>query len=468
MGDIGMRQEVRSFVTQNTSPDALQSEIMAAGDRLGSWTRLVQIRGASEVLFCLETWLRGIESFFNLQHLPLSEAEKAELTTRNFVPEIEILRRAIQISEGYACALMRPEVAGAFNIEEFIRGQIRREHLTNLDEGHLVEQLTPADSIAQLLDSLNDLRVTIDALDVQSGLGCGLFVSLGRIYRREIRTCRYVELLLKQGSRLQASVVENQSLAGSLRTIPDEAVRRDIVQILADLFQFLKYLKLVRSDLAGDLPLKHNLVLFSLLHQEMIRLSESIRNRFLRRRDANPALRTAAELVAYSIKEECHRVLNKELPFVAAEIEPSRVYTRIENSDGLLRNCCESSVLNLLQAIDAGFDAASLFPTRAERLLSSEKLRKDLWELRHWLMEILESGDHPDSNTMVERFISFKDASQQSLMYRDWGNFEAFLDAVTTSTDPTENRIHIRKFAGYLEMLIQEVSKRSVFQQQKP
>lgn len=52
-------------------------------------------------------------------------------------------------------------------------------------------------------------------------------------------------------------------------------------------------------------------------------------------------------------------------------------------------------------------------------------------------------------------------------MYRDWEDFEAFLDTMTTSSNLPENRMHIRKFAGYLEMLIQEVSKRSVFQQRK-
>jgi hypothetical protein len=260
MGDIGMRQEVRSSVTQDSLPDPLKSEICAGGERLGNWIRQVHVRGASDILFCLEAWLRGIESFLDLQHLPLSEAEKAELTTRSFVPEIKILRRGVQISEGYACALIRPEVAGAFKIEDFIRGQIRKDRLMNLDEGHLVQQVTPADSIVQLLESLNDLRVTIDALNAQSGSDCQLFVSLGRIYRREIKNCRYIELLLKQGSRLQSSLIENQSLAKPLRSIPDDAVRRDIVRVLAELFQFLKYLKLVRSDLAGDYPLKHQVI----------------------------------------------------------------------------------------------------------------------------------------------------------------------------------------------------------------
>jgi hypothetical protein len=462
-----MRQEVKPSMTQDSLPYALESEIVAAGGRLRNWIGQVQVRGAADSLFCLETWLRGIESFFDLQHLPLSEAEKAELTTRSFAPEIKILRRAIQIGEGHACALIKPEVAGAFNVEEFIRGEIRKDRLMNLDEAHWVEQAGPAESIAQLMESLNDLRVTIDALNLQSELCCQLFVSLGRIYRREIRNCRYIEILLKQGSRLQRSLIENQLLAKPLRSIPEDGVRRDIIEVLAGLFQFLKYLKLVRSDLARDCPLKHNLVIFSLLHEEMTGLSEFIRNRFLRWSNTNSSLRMAAELVAYSIREESHRVLNRELPFVARETEPSTVYKRIENSDGLLRNCCERGVLALLQAIDGNFDAAVLFPTRAERLVSTEKLRKGLWELRQWLMQMLESSDEPDSNKIVDRFVSFKHASLPSLMYRDWEDFEAFLDAVTTSSNHLEIRTNIRRFAGFLETLIKEVSKRSVFQERK-
>jgi hypothetical protein len=50
-------------------------------------------------------------------------------------------------------------------------------------------------------------------------------------------------------------------------------------------------------------------------------------------------------------------------------------------------------------------------------------------------------------------------------MYRDWAEFEAFSDALAISTNFIEIRTHIRKFTGFLETLIQEVSKRSVFQE---
>jgi len=53
-------------------------------------------------------------------------------------------------------------------------------------------------------------------------------------------------------------------------------------------------------------------------------------------------------------------------------------------------------------------------------------------------------------------------------MYRDWAEFEAFSDALSISTNFIEIRTHIRKFADFLEMLIQEVSKRSIFQDKPP
>jgi hypothetical protein len=60
-----MRQEVRALVSHDSFPDALQSEIVAGTSRLRSWIRQIQVHGAAESLFCLETWLRGTESFLD-------------------------------------------------------------------------------------------------------------------------------------------------------------------------------------------------------------------------------------------------------------------------------------------------------------------------------------------------------------------------------------------------------------------
>ena len=463
-----MLAEIKAPSGQDSLLEALNSETIAGSESLVAWIRQVHAQGAIDSLFGLETWLKGIRSFFSLEHLPLSETEKAELVGRNFTPEIEVVRQAVQICEASACEVMKSEAGGKIEFDEFIEVQLRRDRILDFHVSRMMEQLTPSDSICELMEFLNDLRVTIDAVKGQSSSGYQLFLSLGRCFARELKNCRYVDMLLSQRFRLQYDLVDNEALSDALRGIPEDAVRRNAILALLYLFRLLKYLRLISADLAQDHPLKQNLVLFSLIHKEMGSLADFVTARFLKEKESPDALRNAAELVAYSLKIESHRVMSRELIFVSREVEPSNVYTRVENTHGLLRNCCESCIVTLLQAIDKNFDASSLFPSRAERLMSAEKLRQDLWDLRQWLIDMLGNREELDSNKIIERLTSFKEANLHSLMYRDWAEFESFLEALTISGNFIEIRTHMRKFVSFLEMLIQEISKRSVFQERQP
>jgi hypothetical protein len=197
-------------------------------------------------------------------------------------------------------------------------------------------------------------------------------------------------------------------------------------------------------------------------------LSDFLRARFLKSKDLANGWHNAAELVAYSLKTEAQRVLDRELIFMSRESDPVPLYARIENSHGMLRCCCQSGILTLAQSIDKAFDATALFPSRADSLISAEKVRQDLWDLRQWLSDISSSREELDSNRIIERLATFKDNSLRFLMYRDWAEFEEFSDAVAIAGNYIEIRTHIRKFVNYLEMLIQEVSKRSVFRDKPP
>jgi hypothetical protein len=463
-----MHPDSRSHSGQDLFLDALHSEIIAGSENLASWIRQIQAQGAIDSIFGLEVWLKGLRSFFNADHLPLSDREKSELATRSFASEIEVVREAIQICEAYACEVMIPDISGKLEFEEFIEIQMRRDRMLDSNISRVVQQLTPRDSVSQLSESLNDLRIMIDAFKFKNILNYQLFMSLGRCFSRELKNCRYIDMLMGQSLRLPYGLIENKSLAGVLRRISEDALRRNLSSALLYLFRFLKCLKFVSLDLKQDRPLKRNLVIFSLLHEEMGNFSDLLKTRISRNREVGHAVRNAAELIAYSMKTESQRVLNRELILVSREVDPATVYARIENGHGLLRNCCQSCILTLIDSIDKNFDTTALFPSRMERLITAEKLRKDLWDLRLWLTDILSNKEELDSNKIIVRIAAFKDASLHSLMYGDWAEFDAFLDAVAISANFIEIRTHIRKFAGFLEMLIQEVSKRTVFQEKQP
>ena len=261
---------------------------------------------------------------------------------------------------------INPGREGRFEFEDFMETQMRRDRILDYNISRMVEQLTPTDSISLLLESLNDFRVTIDSLNLPQEREFQLFLTLGRSFGREMKNCRYIDMLMSQRFRLQYDLVDNRSLTVTLRRIPQDAVRRDVAMAFLYLFRFLKYLKLVMADFNRDNPLKQHLVIFSLLHEEMGSLSDFLRARFLRKARIGNALQNAAELIAYSLKMESQRVQTHELISVSRETDPGAIYTRMENSHGLLRNCCQSGILTLIQSLDKNFDPTVLFPTRTD------------------------------------------------------------------------------------------------------
>jgi len=269
---------------------------------------------------------------------------------------------------------------------------------------------------------------------------------------------------LSQRFRIQYDLIENKSLTEVLRGIPDETVRRNSALALLYLFRFLKYLKIIQDDLQRDRALRHHLVIFSLLHEEMENLSNFLKTRLLKGRDPGWDLRSAAELVAYALKTESRRVSSRELIYVSRETDPANIYARIENSHGLLLNCCQSSILSLVGAVDKNFDEKILFPQRAERIAGADRIRQELWNLRKWLMDMLENETTPDPNAIIARLTAFKEKSLQSLMYRDWAGFESFMETLAISCSPVEILALMRKLVNFVEDLIQEVSKRGIYQ----
>ncbi len=456
--------EKKSAQTYNSFLDALRSEIAAGNESLSSWIKHIHSRGAIDSLFELETWLKGVRSFLNMEHLPLADSEKEDLLGRSFLSEIRIVRRAVQLCEMHACTVMQIGDREVFEFEKIIENQIRKDRILDFHISHYLDQMTPVDSLSALLDALNDLRISIDAYQRLPNPGYQLFLALGRNYRQELKNCRYVDMLLSQRFRIQYDLIENKSLMEVLRGLPDEQVRRNTALALLYLFRFLRYLKLVQEDLRLDRPLRHHLVLFSLIHEEMDNLSNFLRTRFLKGKDPGRKLRNAADVVAYSLKTESRRILSRELVFLSRETDPATIYARMENSHGVLQNCCQGSIMSLVHAVDKDFREETLFPKRAERIASGDSIRRELWELRKWLMEVIEGESGPDINSLIERLTVFKDRSLHSLMYRDWAEFETLTEILAISNSPAEILACVRKLVNFIEDLIQEVSKRGTHQ----
>jgi hypothetical protein len=171
------------------------------------------------------------------------------------------------------------------------------------------------------------------------------------------------------------------------------------------------------------------------------------------------------ELTVSSLAADSGRALGQELIHAAREADAPPIYARIENSHGLLNNCIQNCVINVVQAFEKGFDGKTLFPSMLEGQQKALKLRQDLWELRQHLKSMLARSDKVELAAIVERLGVFRESSLRYLMYRDWAQFEHFSDALITSSNQLETRTLLKRFVAFIETLVREVSKRSVLQE---
>ena len=460
-----MPSNPKSRPSRDSFLETLNAETLAGTENLSAWLRHVAAQERTEIVFELEAWLRGLRAFFDIRHLPLTGAERANLVSRSFSPEIRIVYRTLLHVERISNAILSVGQPQKLEFETFVEAQLRKGARPDLRVSRVLEQPTPLDSLSHFLEALNDLRMMVQALKDAPDQSYPVFLGIGRCFQRDLRDCRYIDMLLTQRFKVQFDQVDNTVVRSLLRSIRDKQVRQHVSLALLHLYRLLRYLKIVSQDLVRDRPLRHYLVIFSLLHEEMGNLSQFLKAGFLRRQQAGQGLWNAVELIVYSLQIESQRALERELVFVSQERQAPPIYTKIENSHGLLRNCFQSSIVALVQALDKSVDAKTIFPSTVDRLQEAQKLLQELWDLRQAIKDLLDKGKEFDLNRVMDRLTSFRESSLRYLMYRDWGEFERLSDAIITATSEIELRTLLRKFVSFLEALVQEVSNRSVLRE---
>ncbi len=448
----------------DTFTDALKAEIVSGSENLSVWLNYVQESGGLDRLFELESWLKGLRCFFEPEHLALGETDRAELFRRSFAPELRITRTALLLCEQRLAAVCGCGQPDRLEFEAF-SGQTRAVSSSDHAIARLLEQPTPIDSMTRLMESLNDLRILVESAAAGTRQDYQVFVAIGRIYQKELHGCRYVDMLLGQRFRLQYDRVDNPVLSGILRAIPDDALRRDVALALLYLLRFLKYLRLIEAEMSADRPLRHLVVVFALLHEEIGKLADFLRSRFLKRTDAGPTLRSAVELILYSLTMDSQSTLQRELLFVARETEAPSIYTHIESSHGLLHHCVQSCVISLVRVFERSLDPRKLFPSMLAAEQKSLQLRQELWDLRDYMKQTLDNRTPLDLARIVGRVNLFREASMRHLLYRDLAQFEQFADQIVGCGDQLDVRTIVRKLVVYIESLVQEASKRGVVEE---
>lgn len=453
MSDLEHGQPIKS-----TSPDLGSS----GRSSLQRWLDTIRREHKTNYLFELEMWIKCFDRFFRVKNHPLSEQELKDIVRRDFSEELKIVRNVTLRMSYLANEIMSEDSIGIKRFSNYIEGQLKRAHSMDNSIDMLLQQPTPEDSLTLLNESLADLRVLIDELTRLPNVSFQTFTSIGKLINREIKRCRYIDLLVAYKYKPQIDCIENPRLAAIVKSIENDMLRQDIARVLLEFFRLNKYLDFISNDLSQDKPLKDSLLIFSLIYSEAHLLVEFLDNRLLKIPDLPQNIYNAIDGCIYALQMDLKKVFGRELVGFVYLRQAPPIYAKVENSHGLLRDCFQQSVVSIVQIFEPNFDGTQLFESFQTKLEQSLRLRLDIWKLLCQIRKFEKDPDESRIPTLIDHMAVFRDTSLKSLMYKDWDDYEKLMEEtiITRTLDEFLKALHV--FSTFLEALLGQINMRAV------
>ncbi|HMW01869.1 MAG TPA: hypothetical protein PLB32_17955 [Acidobacteriota bacterium] len=460
MSDPLLRTKPGDFIETQEGADRPGYE--SSRTSLNRWLDILGREHKTAFLFELEMWIKCFDRFFRIKNHPLSEQELKDIVRRDFTEELRIVRNAT-LRMSYLCGeIMNADSVGVKRFNHYIEGHLKRVHTMDSLVERLLTQPTPEDSLALLTESLADMRVLIDDLTRLSSVSFQSFTSMGKLINREIKRCRYIDLLMIYKFKPQYDRIENQRLSVIVKGISNDLLRQDMAKIFLEFYRLLRYLDFIQTDLSQDRPLKDSILIFTLINAEAEMLIEFLNMRVMKISDLPVLVSEAIDATVYALEMELRKVFGRELiGFVHLRQAPP-IYAKVENSHGLLRDCFQQSIVSLAQVFDPEFDGSMVFDTFQTKLEQSLRLRSDTWRLLCHLRRFEEKADKSKVVPLIEQITVYRDTTLKYLMYKDWDEYERFLEEVVAARNLEELLKVNHLFGTFLETLLGQVNMRAV------
>ena len=430
---------------------------------LSQWLEVVSRKQKTRHVFELEMWIKCFDRFFRPKNQPLQDGDDTTFLFKDFKEELAIVRDVTLRMSFLANEIISKERSNLLQFDRYIYNHLKRDYVMDSFLNRLLAQPTPDDSLALLSESLVDLRSLMDELVKSPEVTFQTFTSIGRLINREIKQCRYVEMLVAFKFKVQYDRVENPSIAALIKSIDHEALRQDVAKVFLELFRLLRYLDFVEKDLMDDRPLKNSLLVFSLINSELRMLFDFLETRVCKHPGIQGTTVEILDATIFALSQEIKKVFSHELVGLVYLRQAPPIYARVENSHGMLKNSLQQAIVQISQAFDPHFDGSSIFSNPMTRLEESKKLINEISILISRIVSF-EDADHELYPSIMKSFDEFRENSLKYLMFKDWEEFENFMEEITASKTHESLKFALHRFQIFLEALAAEVNKRAVLQ----
>jgi hypothetical protein len=250
-------------------------------------------------------------------------------------------------------------------------------------------------------------------------------------------------------------------LRAVVEVIEPADTREFVAGVFEDLRRLLGYLESVRSltDAGGTADDAH--FIFEALRCEALAAAGSL-DYFCACQPAPTELSEELERMGFALRHELRTVFERILPGALVVPDAADAGSRLKDAHDLLRNCFEQLTVSLARLFRPDVDAADLFEDIRARRDNSLRLYEDLEAL-------LRSARHAEWHEGAEaialfsaRLELFREESMQHLMEKDRETCDGFIAGLASIQTRRAARLHLHRFACYLEILLKHVSMRSV------
>ncbi len=417
-----------------------------------------------DYLFEMETWLKGLEAFFEVENLPLSLEERERAAIRNYVEEIGVARDALMHIGKVAQKLLGEGKEDFASFIQYLEKQIT-EGATEKAR-HEARMASAEMEIAEAVEKIGDYLRIFDELSRAKYIGLSTYLSAGRVVIRSLREDPNLGVFFREDLLPVFDTVDKRTLARVMNRVTDRRSKRELATLFVGLFKGLHYADEAAAAIPKPSARRRALVLFARIRSLAESLSEYIRGKLLQEESPDSPRGEALDRLLFSTEMELRKVMEGELVDVARLRESRAAMERMENACGLLRDLFEQNILALAEAYTGQVDPRRIFPEHVTRQQQSVRVRAALWDLVLSCRRYQETGTKKALDEFLEELGSFRRGAMRYLMFKDWSAFDRFAVGFTRDRSLKTFLAAAHQFEIYAKTLIREIGKRHVLSDQ--
>jgi hypothetical protein len=408
----------------------------------------------------LDVLLRSLDRFFSTENLP-GAAEN--LVSRNFLSELTAFRdtllRVITIIE----TLLPEERKNAYWFQKFTESELLNDDSRDAFSKRLYHKDTPEKALYMLYDLFVHVKGIVNDLLKFRHITYTSFGNIGRIVTREIRSNSYFNPFMTDIDPA-LDVIEQREITAIVKSVSSRPLKKNISLLFLRLFRLLRFLDYLKIQSPDPAKLHTALLILILIRSETAAMMRHLcsMNGFRKNEDIAMLL----ESLFYQFSIETKRVYLQELRDVFNGKGSRFVRGKIENSEGILKNLVEQSIVQLAQYFKPSIDGRDIFGSFTARLQQSLKLREDMRVLQSFL-SLLERAAVPGEMSKVfrsmKKFMAYFETSTFRLVRFD--DHDSFLSFFTQIREIEESEVHLHKdvvhnFRIFLETTLRQIENR--------